>query len=410
MSARLIKITAFVLVVAFVIWLASNMKFKETTVKMPLKGEALHNPFYAAIKLSEALGAAAEWEHIFTTPDTNSVIMVSDWNWTMIRARRERMQEWVEAGGRLVIDGSFIGDFDDFAAWSGIGEYIPDDDEDDEGVDEDEDEDEEESPEEDLSDSERELMSHFIPRQCDRLVEDGSNRELEVCNVDQGRSLVTTRKVLWALRDSNGERIHALRTQVGRGSVTVINATPFRRRDLLDGDNGLLFVRATQLHRGDSLLILTEEDQASILALVWRYGAPALLLSFVLIALGLWRASARFGPLTAATETARRSLAEQIRGTGQFALRFGGGTALHAAMVRALRDAALKHLPAYDRLSSEDRVSAVAKLSGISAEELGPVLNYSGARNSHELRNAIAVLETARRRILLKNKRSKHGN
>jgi hypothetical protein len=74
-----------------------------------------------------------------------------------------------------------------------------------------------------------------------------------------------------------------------------------------------------------------------------------------------------------------------------------------------LRDAALRHLPAYDRLPSDERVAAVAKLSGIPAEELGPVLNYSGARGSHELRNAIAVLETARRR-LLKYKRSPHGN
>ena len=94
MTARVIKIIAFLIVVAFIVWLASNMKFKETTVKMPLKGEALHNPFYAAIRLSEALGAEAEWEHIFTTPDTDSVIMISNWNWDLIHARRERLQKW----------------------------------------------------------------------------------------------------------------------------------------------------------------------------------------------------------------------------------------------------------------------------------------------------------------------------
>lgn len=395
---RAIKIVLFLAFVAALVLLASNLEFKETKVKLPLKGEALRNPFYAAIQLSDQLGAQAEWEHIFMTPDANSVILVSSWNWNLIRARRERMQKWVEDGGRLVVDGSFIGDFEEFTKWSGIGVDVPDEDEDEEA----------ESVEEELSESERELMSHFVPRECDRLIEDVSKREVDVCNVDQGRSLVTTRKVLWALRD--GERIHALRTAVGLGTVTVINATPFRYRNFLDGDNGLLFVRATQLHRGDSLLILTEEEQASIMALLWRYGAPAVLLAFALVALSLWRSSARFGPLTAPLESARRSLAEQIRGTGQFALRFGGGTALHAAMVRALREAALKHLPAYDRLSSVDRVAAIAKLSGVAAEELGPVLNYSGARGSHELRNAIAVLETARRRILLKNKRSQHGN
>ena len=100
-----------------------------------------------------------------------------------------------------------------------------------------------------------------------------------------------------------------------------------------------------QLRRGDSIVFLTEEDHASMLRLLWRFGAPALLLLAGFVALALWRAGARFGPPIAATETARRSLAEQIRGTGQFALRFGGGEALHAAALRALRDAAMQRFP-----------------------------------------------------------------
>ena len=82
---------------------------------MPLQGEALHNPFYAAIRLSEAARRATPRGSASSRlPDTDSVIMLSDWNWTLSRARRERLQKWVEAGGRLVIDGSFIGDFEEF--------------------------------------------------------------------------------------------------------------------------------------------------------------------------------------------------------------------------------------------------------------------------------------------------------
>jgi hypothetical protein len=395
MKGRILRILIALIIIVPLVSLATKVKFKETTVPLPLKGEARTNPFYAAIKLSERLGADAKWEHIFTSPDPDSVIVLSDWNWTLIDSRRQRMQEWVEAGGRLVVDGSLLGDFERFTGWSAIGESTTHDDEVEDSIDE------------TLRETERQLLPGIAPRECDRLVEDGSEREFKVCHVDHSRSLVTKRRILWALRE--GEYIHALRTPVGRGSVTVINARPFRYRDLLDGDNALLFARATQLGRGDSVLFLSEEEQTSILDLTWRYGAPAVLLLLALIALALWRSSARFGPLTAPTETARRSLAEQIRGTGQFALRFGGGMALHEAMVRALRDAALRHLPAYDRLSSNERVAAIAKLSGMSADDLGPVLNYSGARSSHELRNAIAVLETARRR-LLKYKRSSHGN
>jgi hypothetical protein len=123
--------------------------------------------------------------------------------------------------------------------------------------------------------------------------------------------------------------------------------------------------------------------------------------------LALWRSIPRFGPSAAPTTAVRRSLAEQIRGTAQFALRFGGGEALHAATIRALRDAAIRRFPAYDRMSSAERVATLAKASGVGADDIGPALHYSGHRSSHELRNAIAILETVRRRLIMK---AKHGN
>ena len=389
-------------VVALLVWMARHMSFKEITVPTAFKGEALHNPFYAAVKFSEALGAQAAWERVFTVPAADSVIVLSSWNWTLSRPRRERIERWVESGGRLVVDASLIGDLAGFERWSGIGALKAS------GKSQDEDEEVEDS-----GDDPPALLEQFAPRQCAALTEDGTRRELRVCGVNSTHSLTSARKIQWALRD--GELIEALRTQVGRGSVTVLNATPFRRREFFLGDHPTLFVRVTQLHRGDSLLLFTEEDHASLLTLVWRFGAPVVLLLFAAVALALWRATARFGPPTAPAETARRSLAEQIRGTGRFALRFGGGQSLHGAEIRALRDVAIRRLPAFDRMSSAERVEALAGLSNIAAEELGPALNYSGTRSSHELRNAIAVIETARRRILMKGnsskgKGSKNGN
>jgi hypothetical protein len=196
------------------------------------------------------------------------------------------------------------------------------------------------------------LAGRFLDADCHKLTEENSARKLELCDVDWAHTLTSSRKILWALRDEDG--IHAVRAAVGRGSVTVLNASPFRYRDFLLGDHPRLFVAATQLRRGDTLQFLTEEDQASIVSLTWRFGAPAVLLLLAAVALALWRAGPRFGPRIAATETARRSLAEQIRGTGQFALRFGGGEALHAATLRALRDAAIRRVPSYDAMSGTD--------------------------------------------------------
>ena len=87
---------------------------------------------------------------------------------------------------------------------------------------------------------------------------------------------------------------------VGRGSVTVINASPLRYRGVFAGDHAWLFVAATQLRRGDDVHFLSEEEHPSLLALVWRYGRPSCSLALALIVLALWRGGVRFGPLAAA--------------------------------------------------------------------------------------------------------------
>jgi hypothetical protein len=162
---------------------------------------------------------------------------------------------------------------------------------------------------------------------------------------------------------------------------------------------------AAQLRHGDEVHFMSEEEHASILTLMWVYGWPVVLLSLAWIGFALWRNSVRFGPLVAETQTARRSLAEQIRGTGQFVMRFGAGKALHAAAVRALDEAAQRRISAYRRMPVDERIEAVARLVGLQASELGPAVNSSGPRRPHELRQALALIETARRRILIEKGR-----
>src|SRR5262249_35733527 len=147
------------------------------------------------------------------------------------------------------------------------------------------------------------------------------------------------RKTSWTLR-SPRLGVQAMRVSLGQGSVTLVNARPFNNYELLQCQHGLLFTSATQLHRGDDVWFMTEDKGPSLFSVIWTTGAPVVVVALALIALWLWRASVRFGPIAAPTDPARRSLAEQILGTGQFTIRVGGGAALHAAAVRALLETA----------------------------------------------------------------------
>ena len=370
-------------------WVARNTYWGEVTVPVPLRGEALTNPFYAAQRFAEGLGARTRWDRVFATPAPDAVIVLTDWRWNLSGRRREALERWVESGGRLVVDGTLAGETE-FERWSGV----------------------EHAHQEPPKAAEDPTVPHAADP-CPTVREALSSAPptaangYRLCDIEEGSFLRTARPTEWALRSETG--FQAVRVRIGAGQVTTINATPFSYRELFNGDHGALFVAATQLRRGDTVHFLTEEDHPSLLTLIWQYGGPVVILALALAALALWRNAARFGPLAAPVENARRSLAEQIRGTGYFTLRQGGGDVLHAACVRALHEAAERRVAAYARLSGRDRAAAIARLTGFDAQALAVAVYHPDSRQPQELRSTMALLEAARRRLLAHRTKVSYG-
>ena len=374
-------------VAALAIWIASNTYWADVAVPMPLRGAAARNPFYAAERLVEALGGTASSERTFSLPPTSGVVVLSTWNWNLSARRRAALEKWVADGGRLVADDSVSGGVE-FSRWSGI-EYM------------------EREREPDDKGDDREGTCYRFPEER----RDGGPRPFErlhwVCDVDGNYTLTTTRAVEWAVGNARAGR-HALRVRVGRGSVTRINAQPFRYRKLFDGDHGWLLVTAAQLRPGDDVRFLSEGQYPSLLALIWQTGSPVVLVALAALGLWLWRSGVRFGRLAPEDPPVRRSLAEQIRGTGRFALHHDGGEPLHAATVRALDEAARRRVNAWAVLDPRARVRALAAMAGVAPDALDFALHDSRARSPHDLRDTLALLETVRR-ALIRQKRTPHG-
>jgi hypothetical protein len=374
---------AGIVVIALTWWIASNTYWEEYETNTGLQGEALTNPFYAAQRLVGLLGAHAKLRHeLMTAPPQDAALVLGDWNWDLMPERRERLEKWVHNGGRLVVLRNMLSQTQ-FTRWSGVTQGWK-----------------------------KEHDQHREPKKCSPaptvpcpppssspVEEPGkSARQWNICNLPIWTFLTTTRRVSWRLNDTEGHS-QTLRLPVGRGSVTIVNARPFTEDSLVCGDDPQLFVAATQLRSGDHVEFLLEDTGSSLLQLVWMYGAPIVMLAAVLIVLWLWRSGVRFGPLMGVPDPARRSLAEQIRGTGRFTLRFGAGSALHAAAIRALNETAARRVPHFERLAGEARIEALAPVAGLSASELSAALNRDVTRNPHELRKAITTLELARRHM-----------
>jgi hypothetical protein len=374
-------------VAALVIWIASNTYWADVTVPMPLRGDAARNPFYAAERLVEALGGTAASERTFSLPPTSGVVVLSNWNWNLSERRRAALERWVADGGRLVADDSVSGGVE-FAKWSSI-DYLE----------------RERKIDSDGKDQEGPCFK-FSEERLDRRPRP-FEREHWVCDVDLDYTLTTSRDVDWAVSEARAGR-HALRVRVGRGSVTRINAQPFRYRKLFDGDHGWLLVTAAQLRPGDEVRFLSEGEYPSLLALIWLTGSPVVLTALAALGLWLWRNGVRFGRLAPEDPPVRRSLAEQIRGTGRFALHHDGGEPLHTATVRALDEAARRRVTAWALLDPRARVRALAAMAGVAPDALDFALHDSRARAPHDLRDTLALLETVRR-ALIRQKRTPHG-
>lgn len=406
MKLRTLIIALVVLAVGgLAVVIALNTHWEEITVPTPLRGEAVTNPFYAAQKLSEALGATTERRQTLgTLTDEVDVLVLASWHWDLIEERQQQIKQWVEAGGRLLVDNTMTGG-GDFWDWAGIGWDYPEDEEDEENA---QDEDGDRPATEQSAQTDDQFSGFGLPSDlpiCGTLEEVDSagavvpdGRQLSVCKVDVSSFLEADESIVWGFAHEG--KLQAARVEVGNGSVTVLNATPFGNRDLTGSDHGTFFVAATSLRRGDRIAFLSEQEHMSLLGLMWLHGAPAVMLFLALVAALLWRGGVRFGPLAAATETARRSLAEQIRGTGQFAMRLGDGKALHVAAIRALHEAARKRIAHFESLPHDQRIAAIATVSGLDQETLATAINHTGVRRTAELAHTIALLETARRRIL----------
>ena len=376
--SRVIGALLTVMVVAIAVFIAKNTEWYDLQVPTPPKGEAITNPFYAAQRFVEQLGGQTRRERAVVLPPTSGVVVLSAWHWDLSARRQSTLEQWVEAGGRLVVDDRLSGTNGAFEQWTGVDYDFAAD-----------------AAEKYYENYEANASRPRCPKVAE--VVPDPNESYGMCDLDFS-FLTTQRPMQWALRNDQG--LQAVRVAVGLGTVTVINSFPYTHQRLFEGDHARLFVAATQLRRGDEVVFLSEDDHPSLLALLWRHGGPAVSLSLLIIAMMLWRGAVRFGPTAAPPDPARRSMAEQIRGTGRYVLQHSDGGPLHAAAVRAVTEAARRRIPAYERLSRKQRAAALGKFTGMDGTALTSAMEDLSKRRRNELHNTLGLLELARRQLL----------
>lgn len=403
------------LLLGLVAWLASCTEWADVEVPTPARGEAARNRHYATQALLRRVGATvARPANLAQLPPNGATLLLTSWHWDIFPERAQRLRQWVEAGGHLVIFSDNLGQ-KQLKGWLPVKPLEPprrkkprgEDAEDDEDADATEDDDRDDGDEDAAEPLQKVMQRMKMP--CHDTAEPesvapyypGSARHYKLCGfVYSGWKMLPAAPAQWSIDGRDGPLL--LRVAKGRGTVTVIKPMGLLDNErVLLSDNGLAAVAALQARRGSVVWFVTEEARPSLLAWLWQEAAAAVLFAAAALAFALWRGARRFGPLAATAAHSRRSMAEQISGTAQF-LRKQGPEALLAAQIRALDAAARNHIRLYDTLDRGQRAAAIARHTGQDAAALTSALDKSLARTRHDLPATLELLETARRLLVQK--------
>ncbi len=395
-----LRLLAGLLLLVVAAWLAVSLEWVEVEMQPPNLHERDTDRFALAEKLLGRLGATVTRPgNLDTLPPPGARLLLDTREWDLFEGRAARLKAWVEQGGHLVASADLL-DEEELEDWLPMhwDKRAP-------------------APETapttppgtpgstkagTKAPAGRPRLPDCLPL-TDTAAPAGRGEALSVCAPRPARQSVDLLpdpevRPQWQMVGSAGTEM--LRVPVGQGSVTLVRPWSLMAGErLLQGDNALAFARMLQAGKGTAVWLVTEETGEPLPLWIWRRATFAVLLALAALALYLWRGAVRFGPLAPPVLVQHRSIAEQVAGTGRFLQRHGAAS-LHAAQCRALAEAARRRVPGAGGLTDYQRLLAIARASGLDDRALADALAAAPVRRPGALPATLALLETARRRLL----------
>lgn len=180
----------------------------------------------------------------------------------------------------------------------------------------------------------------------------------------------------WGVRDPKGWRV--LRQPFGDGQLTLATGFDFlHNREIGDADHAALAWRLLDAEAGQRVLLVHGEDRPPLLALLLDVATPFFAALALFIAVWLWHAGQRFGPLAPAAPLPRRRLSEHLEAAGRHLHRLGRqDLLLEAGRQRLLADVQRRH-PQWRRLPAAELAAELGRRAGIEPGAILRVLTHT---------------------------------
>ena len=152
------------------------------------------------------------------------------------------------------------------------------------------------------------------------------------------------------------------------------------------------------LNQGTDVILLFNSDVDNLLTLLIRNFPQALVALIALIALALWQAGMRQGPIRTPAPKARRQLQEHLKASADFLLRRSGQGTLLQALQGDVQRAARRRHPGFEHLETAEQWQVLERLtrqpSHVIRQALGPL--PAKRLSSADFSREVACLQTLR--------------
>lgn len=195
---------------------------------------------------------------------------------------------------------------------------------------------------------------------------------------------------------NSAKATHLMQLNFGRGKVTVITDSELWKTPNIGlHDDAWLLLYLTQ---GTDVTLLFNSDVDDLFSLLIHYFPQALAALAAIIALGLWRAGMRQGPIRLPAPKARRQLQEHLKASADFLLRRCGQSRLLQALQRDILHTAQHRHPGFEHLTPPQQWQVLERLTRqpilIISQVLGPL--PAKRLSSADFSRQVACLQTLR--------------
>lgn len=226
-------------------------------------------------------------------------------------------------------------------------------------------------------------------------------RDYPIAPRRHGQLVVTDQHDRADVRFRTPQGIFGLSMPYGEGRLTYFPNADWFGNELIDkAEHATLIWHTLRYWDLDGKLwVLPRIENQNLFTWLWQHAAWALLAFAVFVALWLWRASRRFGPMLPPRGKARRSLREHLNAVGRFLWQHHQ----QEGLLQSVRDALMHRVhtlnPAWVHLPMDTLSDKLATATGLSAQRIHHALTAPAPKSPREFTLIIDTLDTVRKRL-----------